>query len=141
MPTAAPAAPLAVQVADRWHLWHNLGEAAERAVARHRNCLAAATKKGAEAVPGPAAAPPAAAPAALPRAGPVAERTRRRHAAIHQLLGQGHSISMITAELGLAGNAVRRFARAAGPEQLPVNDGTGRRPSILAKHVAYLHQR
>jgi transposase len=137
---AARGAPLAVQVADRWHLWHNLGEAAERAVARHHQCLPAA-------ITVTAAAEPAARVAVMPapvtqeRRGRIAERTRQRHAAIHQLLAKGKSARAIAAELGLARNTVRRFARAGDPAQLLVHDGTGRRPTILDEHLPYLHQR
>ncbi|MFE6056467.1 transposase [Kitasatospora sp. NPDC056446] len=36
---ARTGAPQAVRLADRWHLWHNVSEAAEQCVTRHRACL------------------------------------------------------------------------------------------------------
>jgi transposase len=132
----ARGAPDAVQVADRWHLWHNLGEAVERAVARRREHLRVAA-------PAPVATTaPEAAPAAVrPRAGRIAGRTRRRHAEVHQMLADGHCFGTIAADLGLSRNTVRGFARAASPGELLVRDGTGQRASILDEYVPCLLQR
>jgi transposase len=133
-------APGAIQVADRWHLWHNLGEAVERAVARHRQHLAAAAS----------ADPPAAqaqagthepAPPAPERSGGIAGRTRRRHADVHRLLADGHSQAAIATELGLSRNTVRRFARAADPGELLIPDWTPRNPGILHDYESYLRER
>jgi len=140
---AAQGAPGAIQVADRWHLWHNLGEAVERAVARHRDQLAAAVPArdphpGDTAAPGPG---PELAAAPAVRTGPIADRTRRRHADVRQMLAAGHNLRETAATLGLARNTVRRFARTASPEELLVRDGTGRRPSILDEHIPYLRDR
>jgi transposase len=134
----ARGAPAAVQVADRWHLWHNLGEAVERAVTRHREHLAAAVTK----TQAPATTPPQPVPpTVVPRTGRIADRTRTRHAAVHRLLADGRNLGEVAADLGLARNTVRRFARAASPEELLASDGTGQRASILDEHVPYLRER
>ncbi len=139
----ARGAPDAIQVADRWHLWHNLGEAVERSVARHRQCLHAAAKPPPPSGAGDALedSPSPAISAGSRRGDRVAARTRQRHAAIRQLLAEGRSIHAIAADLGLARNTVRRFARAADSEELLVHDGTGRRASILENYEPYLRER
>ncbi|MEV8450449.1 transposase [Streptomyces parvus] len=87
---ATAGAPQAVQVADRWHLWHNLSEAAERCVADHCGCLQVLA-------PGPAR--PAPDPEKFedssglpwPRGHRFADRTRANHVTVHELLAAGLS--------------------------------------------------
>ncbi|MEU1231992.1 ISL3 family transposase [Streptomyces sp. NPDC005828] len=136
---AAAGAPQAVQVADRWHLWHNLSEAAERAVAQHRHCLRALIP----AVPDPE---PEHASERKPSSSPwptghrFAERTRTKHAIIHALLAAGHSKRSVARQLGMSQNTVLRFSRADKPEDL--FDGQWQnRTSVLDEYKIYLDDR
>jgi transposase len=141
---AARGAPHAIQVADRWHVWTNLGDAVERIVARHRSHLRDLPQP---AVLGFAAPQPSLDLQQVPdaavglRTGPFADRIRQRHAAVHDLRAEGHDLRAIARVLGLARNTVRRFARATTPEELLVNTGTGRRPRLLDQYAPYLVQR
>jgi transposase len=139
---ARTGAPDAVQVADRFHLWQNLAKAVERCVAAHRGCLP-------EPDPGPAAgAEPevSADPAHLPQpelqpAGKFAERARRHHQIVHELLAEGHGIRTIARHLGWGRHTVQRYARAATWQELVDGRWQGPRASKLDPFKPYLYQR
>jgi transposase len=127
---ARAGAPGAIQVADRWHLWHNLAGHVETEAARHRGCLAA-----------PAASPPPSGPPPPPPSEPhLARRTRQRHAHIHALLAQGATITAISRELHLTRVTVRRYARARDVTELLTHALDGR-PGPLDAFKPYLHAR
>ena len=136
-------APDAIQVADRFHLWQNLCGAVEKTVIACRADLKdpvpepadpqAASRSGAPAeTAGPAASHD-------PGNGRLAARARERHAAIHDLLAQGRTHTQICAMLGLSPKTVRKFIRAATPEQVTA----GPRPpsSGIDRFAPYLHER
>jgi transposase len=146
---AREAAPCAVQVADRFHLWQDLAEAVEKTVLA---CLAApASGPGS---PQMTAADPGG-PAAAPAAGTAGEpdgfrdihgderrlvaRHRERYAAVQALRAQGCSVREIARRLEMARGAAAKFAGAASIDELLVK--ATRRPSILDPFKPYLGQR
>lgn len=146
---ARTGAPGATQVADRWHLWHNLGEAVDKTVAAHHACLRAAT---AATPPTPPSPPPS--PAAVdeqPEAEPdgmrdvcgrerrLVVRTRQRYTDVQQLLTEGHSLNAICQQLQLDRGTVRRFAHAASVEELLVK--AVNRTGKLDGYTEHLHTR
>ncbi|MGW2370350.1 ISL3 family transposase [Streptomyces sp. NPDC001667] len=116
------------QVADRWHLLHNLATGLEKAVTRHRSCLK---------VPAPELAP---APAKEPDEESAYERKiRERHHDVQALFLQGLTIAAISARLGLDRKTVRRYARVATAESLMRERPS--RTSALTPHKPYLARR
>jgi transposase len=133
---ARDGAPDAAQVADRWHLWHNLCEHVRDAVARHRDCLSGTCQHGSqqqqqeeeeeeeeeEGVP-----------ADLDLEAVI----RARHAAVHQLRGAGQALAPAAAALGLTLQLTGRFWRARSAEQLLAARG----PSALDPFKPHLRRR
>jgi transposase len=135
-------APNAIEVADRWHLWRNLGDHVEKTVARHHACLAADPAEPAADDTGIMHLQQAARDHAIAHAeaGRLAPRVRQRFEQIKQLQAQGLGIKAIARRLGLARGTVRRFTRADVVDELLTKAHTGR-PSLLDEFKPYLHQR
>jgi transposase len=142
---ARAGAPDATQVADRWHLWHNLAEAVEKTVIVHRHDLVEPQPEPQTyADAGTAELSTVDAPAPEPADGTAAEnrlvtRTRERYAAVQQLLADGASISGICRTLRLDRKTVQRFARAASVDELLAK--ARNRGSLLDRFKPYLHER
>jgi transposase len=141
---ARDAAPAAVQVADRFHLWEDLAEAVEKTVLA---CLAAmAPPPGPDKPedPGTAASPPAPAEPdgfrdAHGHERKLVARHQERYAAVQALRARDCSIREIAARPGLSSNTVLKFANAASIDELLVK--ATHRPGILDPFKPYLNQR
>nr|WP_144127941.1 ISL3 family transposase [Catellatospora sichuanensis] len=112
------ALPDAVQVADRWHLWSNLGKAVTKEVAAHSACWAKAS---------------------LPQDGPRAQTTLQRWHQIHDLLQQRVGLLECARRLNLSLNTVKRYARVPEPERL--QRAPQYRPTLVDPYRDHLRQR
>jgi transposase len=128
---AREAAPAAVQVADRFHLWQNLAQAVEKTAAAALAALTPRDLDPPDPDPGPGPQEPAGpAPQDLAgpgRAGRLAARYQDRYAQVQALRAEGLGTTAIAARLKISRGAAARFARAASAAELipaPARPGT-----------------
>ena len=130
-------APDAVQVADRWHLLRNLGDAVTRALDRHGRDLRAAATAAQEA--DVAFSTPATPPAAVaePEAPDRHAVRRARFNEVLALRGQGWSARHIARAVGVNRQTVQGWLRSG---ELPIRRQL-RRGSSVDRHAEHLDQR
>ena len=113
---ARQGAPDATQVADRWHLLRNLGDAVRAVVDRQYAAVRQTAKQLAAALPVPiAVAPVPDSPkptAATRRSQASYARRQRRYEQAAQLRAAGVSLSQIAIQLGAERKTIRRWLRA-----------------------------
>ncbi|MFD7639529.1 ISL3 family transposase [Kitasatospora sp. NPDC059795] len=137
---ARTGAPQAQHCADRWHVWHNLGEAVERLVSHHRVLLRDLVEPMPSPEPEPVPTSMGQEPAETYPAGKFLDRLRDTHAAVRAQVEQGLSLREVARRLGLGRNTVRKYARAASPEAM-LHGQWQDRISKLDRYRPYLEQR
>ena len=139
---AKAAAPQAVQVADRWHLLHNMTEALMEALAPHYRLLNEAARAVASAETIPEQAPAKNEPVvSLPRARQLQHENRQRrldrYEVVMEKVRQGLSQREIGRQCGLSRKTVRRWIKTG---DFPERKRHHRHSSVEA-HREYLEQR
>lgn len=131
-------APGALQVADRWHLVHNLADALERFAVR---VLASLRKELKAEEPADTALTPEILVATTDAgaSGRLRARNEQRHAEIHELMAQGLTVTAMSRRLRLDRKTIRRFASAKSASDLL--GPRGRRDSALDPYLPYLAKR
>lgn len=112
------ALPGAVQVSDRWHLWHGLGEAVRKEVSAHSACWAQGVRL---------------------QEGQRAATTAERWQQVHQLRAANVGLLECARRLNLSLNTVKRYDRASEPERL--QRVPKYRPTLVDPHRDYLRER
>ena len=115
---ARRAVPGAVQVSDRWHLWHGLDEAVRKEVAAHSACWARGTPL---------------------QEGKRAAATLERWQQVHDLRSQNVGLLECARRLNLSLNTVKRYDRASQPQRL--QRVPKYRPTLVDPHRDYLRKR
>ncbi|MGV9567717.1 ISL3 family transposase [Streptomyces sp. NPDC003480] len=129
-------APQAEQVADRYHLWANLGQAVEKTVNAHRSRLAEPPPARSGSHDTLAAAPEVVQP---PKELKIVARLREQHAAAHELWGQGMSKAAIGRKLGLHQATVRKLVGARSADDVVAK--SLQRAHVVDPYVGHLHRR
>lgn len=134
---ASLGAPEAIQVADRFHLWHNLCEAAGKVVITQQSRLAPP-----EVTPAPAPEPSVSAEAPpvvnLPEL-KIVTRLRNDYERVNRLLAEGMSRNAVSRETGLYIATVRKFADAGCVEDVLAK--TVQRAKMIDPYHEHLHRR
>src|SRR5262245_33517442 len=136
---ARQGAPLAVQIADRWHMLANMTEAVERFLNTKHSCLRQAVGRVNQTAG--AAEELRAGVADMKRPSKLElwnERRRARHEQAHTLHRQGANIQAISRELRMHRRTVRMMLKV---ETCPERAGPSKRPSRIDRHLEYLSRR
>ncbi|GAA4238080.1 hypothetical protein GCM10022254_52480 [Actinomadura meridiana] len=111
--------PDALQVGDRWHIWHNFAQAAGKEVSVHSGCWASASR--------------------VRKLDGGRTTTLARWQQVHDLLDAGVGLLECARRLNLALNTVKRYARVDKPTQM--RRAPQYRPTLVDPYREYLRKR